>query len=806
MKRQLFRWAAIVQIGLVLFTGCHPTQPFFVAEDGDLSHYLRTATDIEYPDLQSQPLAEATESLAPFTIDNTNFEFLDLTLEECINYALVNAKLITSVPGSSQFDGDIISTILSSQSQQLRTIYDPALVSSTTNSQPLVVDQNGNRILPRGAVRGNQVGGVEDALSEFDAQYQSILSYNTTDRQRNTNFLNSPPFFTGQDTTYQNSLSKRIATGGVVTARSQTIYSANNVNTTGGARIVPSDYTQVLEAQIQHPLMRNRGTLVNRIPVVLARLNEDQSLNQFEESVRNLVKKVEFAYWDLYCTYWAYESAKLGWQSSLKVYSASEARKDVGVGENAPAYQAKAQVHRFHAQLKAALGGATTPGADPGVLGRESELRYLMGWGATDGRLIRPSDRPTVARTSFDWADVRAETLGRNLEIRNQKTNIKRAELELISSKNQLLPDLNLSALYRWTGMGDSWLTQNGGDEFPGTADSVKRTSAMESLFGGRFQEAGLRLEFTPNAIGMRRSLADVTNKELALAREHAVLEQREITAVYALSREIRNLDGNYEQLNLKLHEWTESEMESNLRMAKYEGGAPGTEGLLEELLRAQQRRAQSQQEYYRAVCEYNKSIVMVHLMKGTLLDYNNVALTEGPWSDKANWDAHERARERDAALFLPYGGSRPSVVSQGPVPQRALGDQVGNFDNSMTELPAAQEMMMDQSFELPQPEKLEQVKPEMVPTPLPGTSSLLRSKLQDAKVPNAMASQASTFESPIPSPATDKGVQPAQWTPRSARGSVGTGAAGQSNPLRNQVEWSKAGNTSTPVNSLRNQ
>ncbi len=162
-------------------------------------------------------------------------------------------------------------------------------------------------------------------------------------------------------------------------------------------RVVPSDYTQILEAQVQHPLLRNRGTLVNRIPVVLARLNEDQSLTQFEEGVRNLVKKVEFAYWDLYCAYWAVESAKIGYQSSLKVYQASEARNVVGVGENAPAYRAKAQAHRFWAQLKSALGGSTLPGNDPGVLGREAELRFLMGWGATDGRLIRPSDRPTVA-------------------------------------------------------------------------------------------------------------------------------------------------------------------------------------------------------------------------------------------------------------------------------------------------------------------------------------------------------------------------------------------------------------------------
>ncbi len=65
---------------------------FFVGEDGDLSHYLQSATQIEYPDLNTQPLPEASQSMAPFTVDNTEFEFLDLSLEECIDYALVNAR------------------------------------------------------------------------------------------------------------------------------------------------------------------------------------------------------------------------------------------------------------------------------------------------------------------------------------------------------------------------------------------------------------------------------------------------------------------------------------------------------------------------------------------------------------------------------------------------------------------------------------------------------------------------------------------------------------------------------------------
>ncbi|MFM1904146.1 MAG: hypothetical protein RLZZ440_2046, partial [Planctomycetota bacterium] len=42
----------------------------------------------------------------------------------------------------------------------------------------------------------------------------------------------------------------------------------------------------------------------------------------------------------------------------------------------------------------------------------------------------------------------------------------------------------------------------------------------------------------------------------------------------------------------------------------------------------------------------------------------------------KAYFDAHRRARQRDASLYLDYGHSRPGVFSRGPISQEfeALG------------------------------------------------------------------------------------------------------------------------------------
>ena len=671
MKRYLYRWFAGLQIGCVLLTGCHPTQPFFLGERGDLAHYLDRAQQIEYVDLDATPLPEASQSHEPFSLNNQNFVHLDLTLEECIAYALVNTQVVHALPGTQRQNADMAATILSSPSGQLITGNDVAITATTTNSQPAVVDQNGNRILPRGSVRSNQIGGVEDALSEFDAQFSSFLSYNTTDRARNVGAGNvfNPQLFQGRDTTVQMAISKRTATGGVATIRSQSIYSFNNIPTqSAGAgnfgRAVPSDYTQIFEIQAQHPLLRGRGALVNRIPVVLARINEDISIGQYEERIRNLVRDVEFAYWDLFAAYFNVESARTALDSAALAHKIVYAKLQEGASANAEA-QARVTYHQFKAQLDAAIAGGGN-GNEPGLFSREQNLRLLMGWAPNDGRLIRPIDKPAVGLAEFDWEAARGETLCRNIDLRQQKWAIKQRELELVSAKNQSLPDVNLQLNYRWLGVGSSLIDNKGGNQpFP-----IGRPSAFEELFGGNYQEGGIRAEFNPNAFGSRRQLNDVRNKQLTLARERRVLEAKEIGAVSILTRLVQQVDSQHKQMTGLFQALTAAQTLVEVSQARFNAGGDNPDSIVDNLLRAQQTRASAGQNYIRSLAEYNKSLVEIHALKGSLLEYNNIALEEGLWPEKAYWDAHERSRERDAARHMDYGASRPSVFSRGAYTQ----------------------------------------------------------------------------------------------------------------------------------------
>ena len=194
------------------------------------------------------------------------------------------------------------------------------------------------------------------------------------------------------------------------------------------------------------------------------------------------------------------------------------------------------------------------------------------------------------------------------------------------------------------------------------------QASAWEELFGGNYQEGVVRAEFTPNPFGARRALNAITNAQLDLAKNHQALESKEDAALFKLYEHLNNFESVYHQMGHQLKAMSASD--SEVKSLEPRLNEDKSEFLLNELLRAQQSRARAGQQYNRLVAEYNKLLVDLHALKGSLLEYNNIQLEEGLWADKAYWDAHERARERDAAKYMDYGASRPKVISQGEYQQ----------------------------------------------------------------------------------------------------------------------------------------
>ena len=138
------------------------------------------------------------------------------------------------------------------------------------------------------------------------------------------------------------------------------------------------------------------------------------------------------------------------------------------------------------------------------------------------------------------------------------------------------------------------------------------------------------------------------------LARERAVLEEQKREIVHDLSAEFADVERTYVVSQTNYNRRLAAREQLGALEAVYEDADENEKTrLLDLLLDAQRRLADAESQYYRSLMEYTLAIKDVHLQKGSLLDYNEVFLAEGPWPGKAYLDACRRERLRSAPLGL---------------------------------------------------------------------------------------------------------------------------------------------------------
>jgi len=171
--------------------------------------------------------------------------------------------------------------------------------------------------------------GVPGALSAYDTTLSASTYFEKNDKALNNVFFGGGTRLLRQDAmVVQAQLTKRAMTGTEFTLRDYIDYDANN----SPGNQFPHAYQNNIEMEFRHPLMQGGGISFNQIAgpsgtpgmingVIIARINTDISLGEFEIAVRDMVSDVENAYWDLYFGYrdldatWRYAREPVGCKS-----------------------------------------------------------------------------------------------------------------------------------------------------------------------------------------------------------------------------------------------------------------------------------------------------------------------------------------------------------------------------------------------------------------------------------------------------------------------------------------------------------
>jgi outer membrane protein len=227
---------------------------------------------------------------------------------------------------------------------------------------------------------------------------------------------------------------------------------------------------------------------------------------------------------------------------------------------------------------------------------------------SADYELI-PVDGPTAVEVVRDRFYAVETALQQRPEIRQARYNVDNAKLGLGIAKNQALPQLDV--IYR--------MTMNG---LGASADEAWDQATTNNFVD---QYVGMQLTWSP---GERRERAGI--RIATLQQSQAVLTyKRALDDVITDCRvALRNIETNYEQISPN-YEGVIAASE-NLRSLQERQERKSPEQL-DTTLSAQTNLAQTRRALLSAILQYNFGIVDVERAKGTLLEYDNVILTEQP-------------------------------------------------------------------------------------------------------------------------------------------------------------------------------
>lgn len=636
------KWVAgiVLALGAGATTGC--IKPLYVSPDAD-----HLAASVALPaDLDTNPAIVAPQDVTgqkpPATVLDSNREPRFMSLKEAIAVALERGStgsrfsgilngLGTGNPRSGSFADDLEqrSPQGGSSDDAIRAFaLDPAIFATET----------------------------EGALAKFDARFTTSMTWRKQD-QAVANIFNN--FNNGDFAAFSSGLVKPLPTGGTASITFETNYSKLGAAPSGFAVINPS-YTPSVTVGFEQPLLRDSGVDINQLlsqhpgstqtpfratggrndGILISRIRTGMARRQFEREVNTLLLNIEGAYWQLYAAYSAKYAAEEALRQAFTVWQLLQQQQNAGLA-------AKQQVAQARAQFEDARSNYLTSLQD--AIDRERQFRGLLGLPLEDGTRIVPADEPTLAPYKPDFGSSLQEALTYRPELQMTREDVKIQQLNLMIAHNNVRPDLRLFANYNVNSIGNaiggqgpvpSLNSQGQVADIPG--------NAFASLADNRFNNwaFGVRLDYP---IGNRDAHALLKASQLNLARSHVVLKNQERKAELFLGTVYQQLVASYEQIKIQ----------RSLRIAlgtqlegQFERVQIGKDPLIA-LQDAQNRLANASRSEAQAIANYNIALAGFHYAKGTLMQYDNVTINDGPLPPTVSERAADHFAAKAASLRL---------------------------------------------------------------------------------------------------------------------------------------------------------
>ncbi len=291
--------------------------------------------------------------------------------------------------------------------------------------------------------------------------------------------------------------------------------------TNSGFATINPLYNSGLSVSFTQPLIKNRGTYVNRIPILIAQSRLTKAGFDLKSSVITLISNAELIYWQ---TVQLRESLRVQ-QSALdladKFLKRSQRELELGAISKLDIYQPQLQF----VQAQGAVSQAVYL-----LRQQEDALRKQIGADLDPAVRKLPLSLTESVTPPADSGKIDAETqvekaLQQRPDLRSQKQDLQTDDLSISSVMNALRPDLSLTGVYTSQGIGGNIYNRTNVFDVNGNASTITQINpggfgdSISQLFGFGYPVFGfgIRLRLP---IRNRQSAADMADALVTKRRD----------------------------------------------------------------------------------------------------------------------------------------------------------------------------------------------------------------------------------------------------------------------------------------------
>lgn len=440
---------------------------------------------------------------------------------------------------------------------------------------------------------------IEAARTPFDPTVNA--SFNTL-RSTQSSFSQAAvaPTLSGLQQEYLLGFSQTFETGTMF----QTFLSADKFSSnTPFGEVNPSIFGTVF-LQITQPLLRGRGLLANRGPIIIAQRDLEQSRDMFRQQVSSIILSAVQQYWNVVEARENLDVAKNLLAQAQQSYDHDQQALQKGALPPLDIYRSESEVaqHRV-SEIQAEYAVKEAEDTFRNIIGADIDPNIR----ALDVDLTE-SPEPTTALLAVDIGTELTKALANRPDLAAQHLQLAKDDLNIKIAHNGLEPQLNISANYSGSGLNT---TTNG----PFLEALDQSLGFSQPSYGG-----GLTLTLPIKNYAAKSAFASAqVNRRRDLYSDRQIRQQITLdvaNAVHQLEQSKLSMEAAKIALNL-----AQKNLQAEQR--KYELGAEAIYFVLE----TQSELAQVEQSVIQAQVDYQRAVASVYYSTGELLGSYNVEI-----------------------------------------------------------------------------------------------------------------------------------------------------------------------------------